>query len=78
MIGGGETMKMKCPACGVADLVRDTRDMSYTYKGESTTISAVTGNFCPACGEAVLDMGESARTSASMLDFNKRSEHLDC
>lgn len=63
---------MKCPACGAAKLVHDTRDLPYTYKGESTTLPAVTGDFCPACGEAVLDADESARTSALMLDFNKQ------
>lgn len=62
---------MKCPTCGAADLAHDTRNMPYTYKGESTNLLAVTGNFCPACGEAVLDMGESARISALMLDFNQ-------
>lgn len=62
---------MKCPACGGARLVHDTRDLPYTYKGETTTIPAVTGDFCQACGEAVLDMAESARTSAMMLEFNK-------
>jgi HTH-type transcriptional regulator/antitoxin MqsA len=65
-------MKMKCPACGSADLVRDTRDVPYTYKGESTTLPAITGGYCPACGEAVLDSKESARTSALMLEFNKQ------
>lgn len=63
---------MKCPACGAAKLVRDTRDLSHTYKGESTTIPNVTGQFCPACDEAVLDADESARVSAAMLDFNKQ------
>ena len=63
---------MKCPSCAAAELVRDTRDMPYTYKGESTVIPAVTGDFCPACGEAVLEMGESVRTSAAMLEFNKQ------
>lgn len=29
---------MKCPCCGAAELVHDTRDMPYTYKGEFTTI----------------------------------------
>ena len=32
---------MKCPNCGKAKLVHDTRDMPYTYKGESTVIPAV-------------------------------------
>lgn len=63
---------MKCPACGGADLVHDTRDMPYTYKGETTTIPGVTGDFCPACGEAVLALSESARTGALMLEFNKQ------
>lgn len=63
---------MKCPSCAAADLVQDTRDMPHTYKGESTIIPAVTGDFCPACGQAVLDMAESTRTSAAMGDFNKQ------
>ncbi len=63
---------MKCPICDEAELVRDTRDIPYTYKGESTTIPGVTGYFCPACGESILDAAESARTSSMMLDFNKQ------
>lgn len=63
---------MRCPSCAGAELVHDTRDIPYTYKGEATIIPAVTGDFCPACGEAVLDADESARTSASMLAFNKQ------
>ena len=63
---------MKCPSCGAAELVHDRRDLPYTYKSESTVISGVTGDYCPACGEAVLDAVESARTSAAMLEFNKQ------
>ena len=62
---------MKCPNCGRAKLVHDTRDMPYTYKGESTVIPAVTGDFCPACDEAVLNLAESTRASAQMLAFNR-------
>lgn len=63
---------MKCPACGAAKLVRDIRDLPHTYKGETTLITAVKGDFCPSCGEAVLEVGESVRTSESMLQFNKQ------
>ena len=63
---------MKCPSCAAAKLVHDTRDMPYTYKGESTTIPAVTGDFCPACSEAVLDRVESTRISTAMREFNKQ------
>ena len=63
---------MKCPACGASRLVHDTRNLPYTYKGKTTTIPAVAGDYCPACGEAVLNAAESARTSAAMLEFNKQ------
>ncbi|MBF0204416.1 MAG: type II toxin-antitoxin system MqsA family antitoxin [Desulfamplus sp.] len=63
---------MKCPSCMMAELVHDTRDMPYIYKNESTSIPAVTGDFCPACGEAVLDITESASVSNAMLEFNKQ------
>lgn len=63
---------MKCPSCAMADLVSDIRDLPYTYKGESTIIPGVKGDFCPACGESVLDAKESARVSLAMLEFNKQ------
>ena len=63
---------MKCPICAGAELVHDTRDIPYTYKGESTVIPSVTGDFCPACGEAVLEKRESVRISALMLEFKKQ------
>ena len=63
---------MNCPSCGGAKLVRGTRDLPYTYKGETTTIPAVRGDFCPACGETVLAAVESKRVAAAMLAFNKQ------
>jgi len=63
---------MKCPHCGKVKLVHDTRDLPYTYKGETTNIPSVTGDFCPACGESILDAAESARVSSLMLEFNKQ------
>ena len=63
---------MKCPSCAAAELLPDTRDMPYTYKGESTLIPGVTGDFCPACDESILNAVESRRTINFMLDFNKQ------
>ena len=63
---------MKCPSCAMAKLVHDTRDIPYTYKGESTIIPAVTGDFCPACDESILNSNESQRTMNGMLEFNKQ------
>ena len=63
---------MKCPNCAAAKLVRDTRDVPYTYKGETTVLPQVTGDFCPACDEYVLDAAQSRRTMELMLAFNKQ------
>ncbi len=63
---------MKCPSCAAGELVHDTRDVPYTYKGETTVIPAVTGDFCPACDEVITDAEESKRTMALMLEFNKQ------
>ena len=63
---------MKCPSCGAAKLVHDTRDLPYTYKGETTTLPQVTGDFCPACNESLLDAAESRRSMNLILAFNKQ------
>ena len=63
---------MKCPACGESKLVKDRRDIAYSYKGEAMTIPAVRGDFCPSCGESVLAGPEASRVSAAMLEFNKQ------
>jgi HTH-type transcriptional regulator/antitoxin MqsA len=62
---------MKCPSCGAAKLVHDTRDVPYTYKGESTILPQVTGDFCLACDESILDASESRRTMERMSAFSK-------
>ena len=61
---------MNCPVCGAAELIHDTRDVPYTYKGETTTIAAVTGDFCLACGESILDMAETDRVMREMRAFS--------
>jgi len=63
---------MKCPVCGAAELIRDTRDLPYTYKGESTVIPAVTADFCPACAESITDLAETERMMREMHAFNKQ------
>ena len=63
---------MKCPNCGAADLIPDARDMPFIYKGETTVIAQVTGDYCPACGEGVFDADVSRRVSAEMKTFGKQ------
>ncbi len=63
---------MKCPSCGAEKLVRDTRDQTYVYKGETTVFPDVTGDFCAVCDESILDAAQSRRTMNLMLAFNKQ------
>ena len=63
---------MKCPVCGAAELIHDTRDLPYTYKGEITVLPAITADFCPACDESITDMNETERVMREMQAFNKQ------
>ncbi|MCP1572807.1 type II toxin-antitoxin system MqsA family antitoxin [Herbaspirillum rubrisubalbicans] len=63
---------MKCPCCGAAELVRDTRHLAYTYKGENTLIEDVTGDFCPSCGEVLLDREHGDRYSTLIGQFQRK------
>jgi len=63
---------MKCPVCGAAALKRGRRDLRHVYRGEAMRIMAVKGDFCPACGEAVLVADEAKRVGQAIAAFNKR------
>lgn len=63
---------MKCPVCGAAELTHDTRDLPYTYKGETTVITAVEGEYCPACAESILNVAESHRVMGEMSAFSRQ------
>ena len=63
---------MKCPVCGAAELIHDTRDLSYTYKGETSLIPSVTGDFCPACDEVVLNREHGNRYSELVGLFQRQ------
>ncbi|MFT3673521.1 type II toxin-antitoxin system MqsA family antitoxin [Aestuariivirga sp.] len=63
---------MKCPCCGGAELLNDTRDLSYSYKGESTTIPEITGQFCPSCGEVILNREYGDRYSEAVASFQRQ------
>lgn len=68
---------MKCPCCGAAELIHDTRDMPYVYKGETTTIQAVTGDFCPACAEVILNREHGDRYSEAVGLFQRQLKQTD-
>ncbi|CBL45366.1 conserved hypothetical protein [gamma proteobacterium HdN1] len=63
---------MKCPACGGAKFIQDTRDLPYSYKGHDTVILAVTGDFCARCGESITDAAENERVMREVKAFNRQ------
>lgn len=63
---------MKCPVCGGADLIHETRDIAYTYKGKTTAIKAVEGDFCPECNEVILDRLNGDRYGAAIRAFKRQ------
>ncbi|MEI7307023.1 type II TA system antitoxin MqsA family protein [Pectobacterium atrosepticum] len=60
---------MKCPECGGAELVHDTKDVPYSWRGKKTMLRSVTGLYCPACGEAVLNKEEEEAYREKMAAF---------
>lgn len=65
---------MRCPVCGAAELMRDTRDVTYTAKGETHVVSAVTADFCSACGEVITDMSETQRVMRAVRSMGNESD----
>ncbi len=62
---------MKCPLCAAAEMIHVVRDLPHTYKGKTTLIPSVEGDFCPACQEMIISTQDAARVSTAMLIFNK-------
>ncbi len=62
---------MKCPFCDAAELIHDTRDIPYNYKGKTVVLSTK-GDFCPACGESVHDAADSERVMREMQAFSRQ------
>jgi HTH-type transcriptional regulator/antitoxin MqsA len=61
-----------CPECGAPSPVHATRDVLYIYKGKNTTIPAVTGHHCSACGEITLDKEEVDRYGDMVAAFHRQ------
>lgn len=65
-------IKERCHACGKADLVQKTKNMPYVYKGQSTVLADVSGQWCPACNEAFLKGDEIDHYMAAVIAFKKK------
>lgn len=54
-------MSKVCLNCEIGEMVHDTREVPYEYKGHKTSISAVRGWHCPNCHEVEFDAGEGVK-----------------
>lgn len=54
------------------ELISESRDLPHTYKGQTTVITNISGDYCSICDEKVLDAAESRRVSAAMMAFNRQ------
>ncbi|WP_082727504.1 type II toxin-antitoxin system MqsA family antitoxin [Burkholderia sp. MSMB2157WGS] len=63
---------MICPACGASELTRDTRNVSFSYKGRTTVILGLTGDFCEKCGDSLLVKTDGDRFVEEALRFRLR------
>lgn len=63
---------MKCPVCSSADLVREKRDMPFTYREQTTLITEVEADWCHACGETLTGPEQSERVMAAMKRFRQQ------
>ena len=62
---------MKCVSCGKGPMVHETRDISYTYKAQTTSIPDVSGDYCSVCGESLHTEDEAEYLSSQMMAFAK-------
>ena len=62
---------MKCPLCGLGVLKHETRDVVREYKDQKTTIYGLTGDFCDACGEIILDGEQGDKYAQHLRSFKK-------
>lgn len=62
---------MKCPVCGTAGTVHETRNVTRQYKGVRRVFKDVTGTFCDACGEITFDAQEGQDYFEQVAAFMK-------
>jgi HTH-type transcriptional regulator/antitoxin MqsA len=63
--------KTQCHVCGKGELVQDTRDMPYAYKGRKTGLKSISGQWCTSCGEVFLGKGKIDNFMAAVSAFKK-------
>jgi HTH-type transcriptional regulator/antitoxin MqsA len=68
---GGSIMD-NCPGCGALAPMHDTHGVSYTYKGQHTTIPGVAAYHCVDCGDVRLDPAAVHRYDELVARFHRK------
>jgi HTH-type transcriptional regulator/antitoxin MqsA len=68
-------VKIKCHVCGKGELVQDTRDMPYTYKGRKTVLKGISEEWCTSCGEVFLRNDEIDNFMAAVKRLKSKLTH---
>lgn len=61
-----------CHSCGIGFLVADTRDWVYRWEEYETVIPAVSGMFCPACGDVFTHGEHMSRLEGMQTEFRQK------
>ena len=61
-----------CPECGALSPVHDTRDVTYTYKNQTTIVPALEGDFCGACGEITFARESGDLYGRAIAEFRRK------
>ena len=59
-------MKRECLDCGSPEMARGSRNVRITLGGLASTVRAVDGWHCPACGEIEFVAGEGKRYAEAL------------
>ena len=63
----------KCPVCGGGPLRRETREMTFAYKGQQLTYDQP-GLWCKVCEEGLLEPSDKEATDPLLADFMAKVE----
>jgi len=67
--------KQQCQLCGEISMVRTTKNTEFHYKEQSIEVEQP-GEYCEACGEAVLGPNDLKATRKRLAEFKAAVDHL--
>jgi len=62
---------MKCGGCGKRRAVYEARDFRYIYGGREVTIPALKAQYCPDCGEILMEVDQAGRYGDAVVQLWK-------